>query len=77
MLIALLFVTQSDISEIFVLGKRLTYIMLEEILVTILSPLSHKEFEFEKIREGGWWILKPIETNNQKKHSKDILLIFW
>jgi len=27
--------------------------MLEEILVTILSPLSHKEFEFEKIREGG------------------------
>ena len=53
MLIALLFVTQSDISEIFVLGKRLTYIMLEEILVTILSPLSHKEFEFGKIREGG------------------------
>jgi len=27
--------------------------MLEEILVTILSPLSHKEFEFGKIREGG------------------------
>jgi len=52
-LIALLFVTQSDISEIFVLGKRLTHSMLEEILVTILSPLFHKEFEFGKIREDG------------------------
>jgi len=29
------------------------YIVLEEIFVTILSTLSHKEFEFGKIREGG------------------------
>jgi len=53
MLIALLLLTLADISEIFVLGKRVAYIVLEEILVIIFSPLSHKEFKFDKIREGG------------------------